>query len=51
MKDKLEEVLHRYADLFPPELPFVVPPDRGINDVHRIVLVDGARPVAKSPYK
>ena len=36
---------------FPAELPFKVPPNRGMNDVHNITLVDGARPIAKSPYR
>ena len=50
VKDELKNILTRYAALFPAELPFSVPSDRGMKDVHTIELVDGARPIVKSPY-
>ena len=50
IKDELKNILTRYAALFPAELPFSVPPDRDMKDVHTIELIEGARPIAKSPY-
>ena len=51
IKDELKDILTRNAALYPTELPFSVPPDRDMKDVHTIELIDGARPIAKSPYR
>ena len=51
VQTELRSVLQEYSDVFPDELPLRLPPDRGISDVHRIELNEGAKPIAKAPYK
>ena len=43
--------LQEFRDVFPDELPKMLPPERQIGDTHSIELVEGAKPFAKSPYK
>lgn len=41
----------QYADVFPEELPKQLPPQRTINDVHKIQVQAGCKPIAKAPYR
>ena len=41
IKTKLTELLVKYKSLFPAELPFLVPPERGLDDKLYINLKEG----------
>ena len=46
---EISDVLERYADLMPDELPKVLPPRRAVD--HAIELEPGKEPPAKAPYR
>ena len=48
---EFKSLIKEFADVFPDELPKTLPPNRGIDDVHKIDLIPNASPVAKAPYK
>ena len=50
-REVLSEVLTEFKEVFPAALPFGVPPDRGLGDVHRINISEGAQPIAKKAYR
>ena len=43
------EIMSEFSDVFPKELPFGLPPKRGVD--HRIELMPGAQPVFRQPYR
>lgn len=45
----LQALLNEFSDVFPPELPKQLPPNRGVH--HEIRLVEGASPPAKRMYR
>jgi len=50
-REALKKLLEEFKDIFPAELPGKLPPDRGLNDVHTISVVDGAVPPVKKMYR
>lgn len=46
---EISDVLTRYADLMPNELPKKLPPRRAVD--HSIELEPGKQPLAKAPYR
>ena len=51
LKTTMTDVLREYHDVFPAELPKLVPPDRKLGDVHDIPVEPGTKPVKKRMYK
>ena len=51
MQNKLQAILKEYSNVFPHTLPFKTPPDRGINDVHKIKLLDDVNVPSRRLYK
>ena len=48
-REPLEKILDKHMEVFPEALPKGAPPDRGV--VHKIELVEDAKPRAKPPYR
>lgn len=51
MQNDVSDVLKEYRDVFPDELPAMLPPNRGIDDVHYITVQPNTKPLAKAAYK
>ena len=51
IKNKLTDLLRKYKDLFPADLPFSVPPERGLDDKLYINLKSDAVMPHRRVYK
>lgn len=51
VKSRVEKLLKDFSSVFPAELPMEVPANRGLNDEHKIPLVEGAKPPHLRMYK
>ena len=49
MSMQLQQLLKDYSDVFPPDLPVGLPPERQVQ--HGIDVVQGSKPVNKPPYR
>ena len=48
-KNAQQSIISEYSDVFPDDLPYGIPPDRGI--AHTIPLLPGSEPCARMPYR
>ena len=47
--EEVQNILRKYADVFPKDLPVGLPPQRDVD--HKIELIPGAEPPHKAPYR
>ena len=46
----LDHLLKEFKGVFPAKLPKYVPPDRGLGDVHEILVKPGKEPIGRKMY-
>ena len=51
MQNKLRAILKEYSNVFPHTLPFKTSPDRGIDNLHKIKLLDEVNLSSHRLYK